>query len=181
MTEWEERANYWKNSYYNLESAHDKLKRANDSVASKLTSAEYKINTQLKPRIKQEEKAYDSFVTGGGGNACFQEGLNGNCGFNCSGFGSEDECQIIFESITDKELLTAYDEGIESLVDEIESRGLQVKMYLIDIALYKSKIKNQKIAIKNSIKIMTKYMLKCVKYWIRDKWLATKNKLKGGK
>lgn len=54
---------YWerlaKQRYWEI----DRLKSENDTLYSKLNKAEHKIESELAPRIQQEKKGYDAWVT----------------------------------------------------------------------------------------------------------------------
>lgn len=44
---------------------------------------------------------YDNYVTSGGSDPCFSNGMNGHCGFECSVFGSKPEC---FDGMTAEQI-----------------------------------------------------------------------------
>lgn len=46
------------------------------------------------------EILYDNYITSDGSDPCFQNGMNGKCGFDCSVFGSKSEC---FDGMTDEQ------------------------------------------------------------------------------
>ena len=79
--------NYWRDRFR-------LLRDENNQTESKLSSAEFKISTELKPRIKREERGYD--LTGGGANICHQTGQSGNCGEACEWFDT-DNCDGDFD------------------------------------------------------------------------------------
>lgn len=56
-----------------------------------------------------KEVMYDNYVSSGGSDPCFQNGMNGKCGFECSAFGSKPEC---FDGITDEQR-KEYEESLE--------------------------------------------------------------------
>ena len=70
----------------------EKERKENRRLSDDLDSANYTINSELKPRIKQEQKSYDSWVTSGGSDDCMKNAMNGNCGVDCNLFGSKREC-----------------------------------------------------------------------------------------
>lgn len=63
MDYWEEKYNDLVWRYGDRGSMIDKLNTKVSMLESKLDSAEYKINTELEPRIKQENDSYDTYVT----------------------------------------------------------------------------------------------------------------------
>jgi hypothetical protein len=65
-----------------------------NKLEENLSSANFKIDTELEPRIKREKQSYDEYVTSGGSDSCFNAGINGKCGVKCPDFGSKDECCI---------------------------------------------------------------------------------------
>jgi len=77
--------------------------------------------------LTYEEKAYDFYITNGSGDQCFQNGMWGNCGLNCSVFGSKEEC---FAEMSDKDLIDAYDKGYaeDEILDILERQG---KLHLL--------------------------------------------------
>lgn len=75
--------NYWRDAFY-------KLKDENDRTENKLSDAEFKIQSELEPRIKREEKGYDMFVLSGGSNICDSTGIMGGCGENCEWYDTKD-------------------------------------------------------------------------------------------
>ena len=79
--------------------------------------------------LTYKEKMYDMYVTSGGSDQCFQNGMNGNCGWECSVFGSKEEC---FDRLTDEDLVEAYHDGIAE--NEILSYfDTQEKLHLLRI------------------------------------------------
>lgn len=110
---------YWK--YDKLLDKYHKLEEKYNTASNKLNSAEYKIKNELEPRIESEHRSYDSWVTSGGSDECFSNGMSGNCGIHCSIFGDKPEC---FEGLNTKEkILEAYIEhgymdGLDELIKE---------------------------------------------------------------
>lgn len=156
---------YWEQKYkdlvyyydkrgYTIEDLNNQLRKAEE----KLSSAEYKIEYELNPRIKQEERSYDAYVTSGGSDECWSNGQGGRCGFQCTCWGSKNEC---FEDITKEDLLYAYaeieDQGI--ILDYIHDWGLQKEAQKIDIDIKLEQISNKK---KELLKL--KEDLKVIKY-----------------
>lgn len=52
-----------KYNFQKLELKYENLERENQKLSSDLDSAEFKIRTELNPRIARERKAYDAFIT----------------------------------------------------------------------------------------------------------------------
>jgi len=107
---------YWK--YDNLLDKYHKLKEEYNKTCNKLDSANFKINTELEPRIKNEQRNYD--------------GMSGKCGYECSIFGNKSEC---FENITTEEqILDTYENYINTgyILDLIKEYGLEDKAKWID-------------------------------------------------
>lgn len=131
------RFNRLSNSYSDLE------KRYNDTY-NKLDSANFKIRDELEPRIKSEQRSYDAYVTSGGGDECFHNGMNSHCGFECSIFGDKQEC---FEGITTEEqILDIYENYVDTgyILTLIEKYGLEEKAKEIDREVVREQIKIQK-------------------------------------
>lgn len=94
----------------------------------KLDTAEYRISSELEPRLKSEQRSYDSWVTSGGSNICMSNGMKGNCGVKCSAYGDKSECT---DDLTDEELLNDYREN-DVIEQVVLDRGLWVKKIKID-------------------------------------------------
>lgn len=47
-----------------------------------------------------DQLIYDNYVTSGSGDMCFQNGMSGHCGLECSVFGSKPEC---FDGMTEEQ------------------------------------------------------------------------------
>lgn len=43
--------------------------------------------------LNPKQRAYDHYVTNGGGDVCFTYGMSGNCGPDCPEFGLRDGCE----------------------------------------------------------------------------------------
>jgi len=99
MDTWEEKYNDLLYYYRELKRKYEKLEEKYDKTYSDLNHAEFRIENELIPRIKREERSYDNWVTSGGSDECYHNGMGGNCGIECSVFGSKGEC---FENITKK-------------------------------------------------------------------------------
>jgi len=118
--------------YNNLLDKYYDLNRKNNKLILELDSAKYKIHNELEPRIKSEQKSYDSYVLNGGEDKCYQNGMSGNCGYNCSIFGERLEC---FENVnTEEQILDIYENYIDTgyILDLIKEYGLEVKAKEID-------------------------------------------------
>ena len=97
-----------------------------------LDSAKFKIHNELEPRIKTEQKSYDSYVLNGGSDQCYQNGMSGKCEYDCSIFGEKLEC---FENVTTEEqILDIYENYINTgyVLDLIKEHGLEEKAKEID-------------------------------------------------
>lgn len=121
-TDLEKRIDNLRRNYDHLRNEYNKLQEKYDNTYNKLSSANFKIETELEPRIKQEQRSYDVYVTNGGGDECFQSGISGSCGYDCHIFGEKPEC---FENVKREEILYIYenitDTGyIEDLIEEYE-------------------------------------------------------------
>ena len=116
-----------------------------NKVANNLDHAEYRIRNELEPRIKREQRSYDSWVTSGGsGDECYQNGMNGHCGCECSVFGSKWDC---FENVnTEEEILNIYEnyknDGL--ILNLIEEYGLEEKAKEIDRECLRERINKRK-------------------------------------
>jgi len=53
---------YWKDKYTNLQKAYDKLEDLYKRQSGELQEAEYKLKTELEPRIKSEKRSYDCYI-----------------------------------------------------------------------------------------------------------------------
>ena len=118
--------------YNNLLDKYYDLNRKNNKLILELDSAKYKIHNELEPRIKSEQKSYDSYVLNGGEDECYQNGMSGNCGYKCSIFGEKLEC---FENVTtEKQILDIYENYINTgyILDLIKEYGLEEKAKEID-------------------------------------------------
>jgi len=118
--------------YNNLIDKYYDLNRKNNKLILELDSEKYKIHNELEPRIKSEQKSYDSYVLNGGSDQCYQNGMSGNCGYKCSIFGEKPEC---FENVTTEEqILDIYENYINTgyILDLIKEYGLEEKAKEID-------------------------------------------------
>ena len=121
---------HWKynsllDKYYDLEKKYNK-------TYYELDSAKFIIQKELEPRIKNEQRSYDGYVLNGGGDKCYQNGMSGNCGYECSIFGEKPEC---FENVTTKEqILEIYEDYTNTgyILGLIKEYGLQEKAKEID-------------------------------------------------
>ena len=108
---------------YIIRNKNDRISDLEDEknkLSDKLYDADWKIKTELDPRIEREKRSYDNWVLSGGSNDCMQNGINGNCGVNCSAFGSEPECT---DDLEDETLLEYYVEN-DVVADILFERGL---------------------------------------------------------
>ena len=53
---------YWKDKYLTLKEEYDKLQEDYRNLDKNLDKAEYKLRTELEPRIASERKSYDCWV-----------------------------------------------------------------------------------------------------------------------
>lgn len=125
----------------------EKLETQIGKLENELSSAEYKIRNELEPRIESERRSYDTYVTNGGSDVCFQTGISGNCGYSCSIFGEKQEC---FENVkTEDQILEIYENYVNDgyILDLIEDYGLQEKAKEIDRKIIREQIEeyNNKI------------------------------------
>jgi len=118
----------WKSRYSRVCNVLNEVKEERNKLRNSLETAEYKIISELEPRIKREDRSYDSWVLSGGSDVCMQNGMNGNCGLNCELFGTKEEC---IEGMPDDEILNCYRNGE---IDEaaIGFRNLEIKASIID-------------------------------------------------
>lgn len=105
----EEKYNQLLRRYEILNADYDKLKEKYEKTDDELMRANYKIQYELEPRLKTERRNYDNYVLSGG-SSCFTTGMNGGCGLDCKGFGTQSGCSEILSDIEDKELLKYYEE-----------------------------------------------------------------------
>ena len=54
---------YWKDKYLTLKEEYDKLREEYRNLDRKLDKAEYKLRTELEPRLASERRSYDCWVT----------------------------------------------------------------------------------------------------------------------
>jgi hypothetical protein len=99
LDSWEVKYNELLYAYRKRGEKIDKLENEYNKLYLDLNHAEFRIENELIPRIKREERSYDTWVTSGGSDECYHNGMGGNCGIECSVFGSKNEC---FENITNK-------------------------------------------------------------------------------
>jgi len=107
-------------SYEDLKWSYSRLRDERNDLMSRLNSsesalydAEWKIKEELNPRIEQEKRAYDCWVTSPGrGDECFANGESGNCGKDCSIFCERDEC---LENFSPEEVIAIYKEGYDQV------------------------------------------------------------------
>lgn len=168
MDYWEGQAEEWKYKYIKAVEQLEKCREEKRTIEDKLSSAEWKIDQELKPRIKQEQRSYDSWVTNGGGDECMQNGMSGNCGFECSIFGEKSECSEIFIGMSNKDVLKAYLDGYD-VETEIDDRNLNIKKHLLDIKEYKEDIKKSKRLVKRLWKWIIGDILTRLKYKFKFK------------
>lgn len=138
----------------NLKERYDDLKWAYEKRGDKISElqrelnkysdlyyhAQHRVDSELEPRIKQEQRSYDAYVTYGGGDECMQNGMWGHCGIECSVFGSKYEC---FENMTKEDILNLYREGydFEYILQYIEDMELTEEKKKIDIECYEEQIR----------------------------------------
>ncbi|MCK5610540.1 hypothetical protein KAR91_52185 [Candidatus Pacearchaeota archaeon] len=112
----------------------EKLKTELRKSEIKFSSAEWKIDHELKPRIESEKCSYDSWVTSPESHMSEDEAIcyhfceTDQCGVKCPLFGDIPECT---ENLTDEELLKDYieNDGVEEVIFD---RGLWFKKLKID-------------------------------------------------
>jgi len=141
---WEEKYDNLYRRYDRLSDSYNKLEKENNKLYGQKDHAEYRIRNELEPRIKREQRSYDSWATSGGGDECYQNGMNGHCGFECSVFGSKWDC---FKSVnTEEEILNIYENYINDglILDLIEEHGLEEKAKEIDRECLKERINKRK-------------------------------------
>jgi hypothetical protein len=140
--------NDWKDKYEDLVYYYRKrgdkineLEKEVNKLYDRANHAEFRISTELEPRIQREHDSYDSWVTSGHGDECFQNGDSGRCGEKCSVFGSRNEC---FENMTKEDILNLYKDGydFDYILDYLEDMGLSEEKTKIDIECYENQIKN---------------------------------------
>jgi hypothetical protein len=166
---WEEKYNDLLYYYRKRGDKIEELENKNNKLYADLNHAEFRIENELIPRIKREERSYDNWVTGGGSDECFQNGMGGNCGIECSIFGNKNEC---FTDIT------------KNVLDRIVGYGHCVKN--MDVLEVKYSCKKDGwlwtllVKIKNWIQNK-----KCIKCWGRNlkfnKLMKQNTKFKKGK
>ena len=49
--------------------------------------------SELEPLERAKNKSYDTYVSSGGNDTCFNVGMSGNCGPECPIYGSKPECE----------------------------------------------------------------------------------------
>ena len=54
---------YWKDKYLTLKDEYDKLQEEYKQLDRNLDKVEYKLRTELEPRIASEKRSYDCWVT----------------------------------------------------------------------------------------------------------------------
>ena len=59
----EEEIYYWKDKYLTLKDEYDKLQELYKQQERELDKAEYKLRTELEPRLASERRSYDCWVT----------------------------------------------------------------------------------------------------------------------
>ena len=79
--------------YNKLEFNYDKLYDKYLKLKSDLENSEFKIKSELEPRINAEKKQYDSYVLNGGSDICFRNGTAGMCNDLCELYGTK-ECEM---------------------------------------------------------------------------------------
>jgi hypothetical protein len=137
--EWERKYDNLRWKYDKLSDKYDDLQRKYDKAYDELSSAEHRIRYELEPRIESEHRSYDSYVTSGGSDECFRNGMSGNCGIHCSIFGDKPEC---FDGFNKEKIIDAYIEhgrmdGLDKLIEEY---GLVEECKEIDREYYREQI-----------------------------------------
>jgi len=128
----EEKYNNLYRRFDRLSDSYRDLEKKYNNTYNELSSAESRIHNELEPRIKQEHESYDSWVTSGGGDECFNNGMNGHCGYGCSIFGDKIEC---FENATSEEtILEIYENYVDTgyILELIRNHNLAEKAKEID-------------------------------------------------
>lgn len=121
----------------------------------KLDSAEYKISSELEPRLQRERNSYDRYVSSPESHmsedeaTCFHFSQKEQCGVECPEFGNRSECT---EDLTDKQLLKDYIEN-DAVEQVVFDRGLWFKKLKIDWIEDSKMIKTNKSSIKSGRKI----------------------------
>ncbi len=150
--------------YRRLSNNFDEVKKDRDELRNKLDSAEYKLETELKPRVDREKRSYDSWVINGGGDTCMQQGMDGNCGFNCPDFGDKEECT---SELSDQELLEVYYEGYDCVEDDLIEKGYELDIRKKDLADYTDIVLKDKKKLKSSLKLKRQAFRTVVKLSLR--------------
>ena len=141
---WEEKYDNLYRRYDRLSDSYHKLDEKYNKLDSELDYANSKIRTELESRIKSEKLSYDIYVTSGGGDECYQNGMNGHCGFGCSIFGDKPEC---FENVTTNEqILEIYKDYTNTgyILELIEEYGLEEEVKEIDREYLREQINKRK-------------------------------------
>jgi hypothetical protein len=140
----------WKEKYDDLKYYYNKrgdkineLEKEVNKLYDRANHAEFRISTELEPRIEREHRSYDAYVTSGGGDECFYNGDSGRCGVDCSVFGSKYEC---FENMNKEQILDLYRDGydFEYVLQYIEDMELTEEKKKIDIEYYETQINLKK-------------------------------------
>lgn len=136
-----------------IEELQNDIRKSNN----KLDSAEYRISNELEPRIKREERAYDSYVSSPEAHmsedeaTCYHYCETDQCGPACPLFGDLSECT---ENLSDEELLKDYiiNDAVEQVIFD---RGLWREKLIIDWIEDSKDIKKHR----NSAKVVRKNRL----------------------
>lgn len=126
--------------YDRLLDSYRDLEKKYENTYNELDLANFKIRNELEPRIKSEQRSYDSWATSGGGDECFQNGMNGHCGYGCSIFGDKPKC---FENITsEEEVLDIYENYTDTgyILNLIQEYNLEEKVKEINRKAIKDQI-----------------------------------------
>jgi len=146
--QWKDRYENLLYSYRNRGNRIYELESKIGKIQNNLDSAECRIHNELEPRIKQEQKNYDNYVLSDHGDECYNNGMNGHCGFECSIFGDRAEC---FENIkSEEEILNIYENYVSDgyILELVEEYGLQEKAKEIDREILRKQINKHKEEIK---------------------------------
>jgi predicted site-specific integrase-resolvase len=153
MDYWEEQAEEWRYKYRSVLQKLEETQKEKTTIEDKLSSAEYKIESELKPRIEQEHRSYDSYITDPfRGSSCD----GSNCGVECGGFGKYDYCT---DDWSDKEVIASFREGYDTLEEELYRRDLDLEVFKGYILFAKESVQSSRHNLKNS----TKHLWSCRK------------------
>ena len=153
---------------YTISTKNDMIRELREELSkseNKLSSAEYKINTELNPRIEREKRSYDSYITSPEAHmseedsTCLHFCETGQCGSDCPQFGYIPECT---ENLSNSELLKEYiiNDSIEQIILD---RGLWFKKLKVDWVEDSKIIEEDCKSIKSSRKIRLNRLISNIK------------------